>query len=244
MDVELDPKKTVAENAGQYYERAKKAREKAARLRALLEKGVSISDGRESGETQKSKAKWFERFRWFYSSRGFLVVAGKNANQNEALYKRVMGDKDLFLHAEIVGAPFTVIKNGVNADDRTVQEAAQFAGSYSRAWKFGQATVDVYAVRKEQLTKRVSGEYIKKGGVMVLGEREWFRNTKLGLAIGLYNGRPACFPELCAHLLAKPVRIVPGAREKEEIAKIVSEKTGISKDDVIALLPAGGSEIA
>lgn len=244
MDIELDPKKTVAENANQYYERAKKAKEKAARLRAMLERGIHISDEMRASEIQKSKTKWFERFRWFYSSKGFLVVAGKNANQNEALYKRVMGDKDLFLHAEIVGAPFTVIKNGVNADDRTVQEAAQFAGSYSRAWKFGQATVDVYAVRKEQLTKRASGEYIKKGGVIVLGEREWFRNIKLGLAIGLYNGKPACFPELCAHLLTKPVLVVPGSKEKEEIAKIISEKTGISKDEIIALLPAGGSEIA
>ncbi len=244
-EIEIDLRKSITENAKAYYERAKKAREKAKRLKEMLEKGITISAGerKDAGASEKKK-KWYEHFRWFYSSKGFLVVAGKNANQNEALYKRVMKENDLFMHAEIVGAPFTIVKNGLNADKKTVEEAAQFAASYSRAWKFGYAVIDVYSAKKEQLTKRASGAYIKKGGVMVEGEREWYRNTGLGLAVGLYQGRPACFPALCTHLLAQAVKIVPGSKEKEIIAREISKKTEISVDEIVALLPAGTSDIA
>ena len=34
------------------------------------------------------KAHWFEKFRWFVSSDGLIVVAGSDAQQNEQLVKR------------------------------------------------------------------------------------------------------------------------------------------------------------
>jgi predicted ribosome quality control (RQC) complex YloA/Tae2 family protein len=36
------------------------------------------------------KPHWFEKFRWFISSDGIVVVAGSDAQQNEQLVKRYM----------------------------------------------------------------------------------------------------------------------------------------------------------
>lgn len=244
IEIEIDVKKSPAENANHYYEKAKRAKEKAKRIREMLERGIEIEKKEENAEERKKgKMKWYEHFRWFYSVSGLLVVAGKNANQNERLYKEVMKEDDLFLHAEIVGAPFTIIKKGLHADEKTIAAAAQYAGSYSRAWRFGYAVVDVYSVKKGQLTKKVSGAYVKKGGVIVTGERVWYRNTKLGLAIGYYNEKLVCFPELCAQMLKNPVKIVPGTREKEDVAKEIARRVGAHVDDVVALLPAGNTAI-
>ncbi len=243
IEIEIDLNRTLHENASGYYEKAKKAKAKIARMEKLIESGINIREG-EKKERAVAKRKWYEKYRWFISKSKFIVIAGRNANQNERLYKNIMRDNDLFMHAEIVGAPFTIIKNGVNADEHTLLAAAQFAVSYSRAWKFGYATADVYAVKKEQLTKKTSGMYVKKGAVIVLGERRWFRNVPLKLCIGFYESRIACFPELCKNLLKSAVSIVPGTKSKEEIAKVIANKLNANIDEVIALLPAGETDIA
>lgn len=36
------------------------------------------------------KPYWFERFHWFVSSENYLVVSGKDAQQNELLVKRYL----------------------------------------------------------------------------------------------------------------------------------------------------------
>ena len=53
---------------------------------------------------------WYEKFRWFTSSDGFLVVAGKDTVSNEVLIKKYAKQEDVVFHAEISGAPFTVVK--------------------------------------------------------------------------------------------------------------------------------------
>ena len=62
----------------------------------------------------------------------------------------------------------------------------EFAAAYSKAWSLGLATVDVYAVRPDQLSKQPpSGEYLPKGSFMIYGQREWFRDVELKLSIGV-----------------------------------------------------------
>jgi predicted ribosome quality control (RQC) complex YloA/Tae2 family protein len=34
------------------------------------------------------KAAWFERFHWFISSENYLVISGRDAQQNELIVKR------------------------------------------------------------------------------------------------------------------------------------------------------------
>ncbi len=93
---------------------------------------------------ERRKRKWFEKFRWFVSSEGFLVLAGKDASTNEVLVKKHMEDNDLYCHADVYGAPHVVIKDGQKAGERTIFEACQFAVSMSRAWSQGLYSADAY----------------------------------------------------------------------------------------------------
>ncbi len=83
------------------------------------------------------KVFWFEKYDWFISSENYLIVSGKNAQQNEALVKRYLNKGDLFMHTEMPGAAVTVIKNP-KADQPvptiTLNEAAVFEVCHSRAW--------------------------------------------------------------------------------------------------------------
>jgi len=87
----------------------------------------------------------------------------------------------------VVGAPFTVVKTrGNTPSETTLQEAAQFAACYSRAWREGHSATDVYYVKPEQLSKAApSGEYLTRGAFMISGQRSYLRNVPLRLAVGV-----------------------------------------------------------
>jgi predicted ribosome quality control (RQC) complex YloA/Tae2 family protein len=57
------------------------------------------------------KQLWFEKFYWFISSDNYIIVSGRDAQQNELIVKRYLQKGDLYVHADIVGASSCVIKN-------------------------------------------------------------------------------------------------------------------------------------
>ena len=104
---------------------------------------------------KKRKRQWFEKFHWFFSTDGFLVIGGRDAKSNETLVKKHMEKADTFLHANIQGGAACVIKSqGKPIPKTTLQEAALFAGVFSKAWKEKLATIDVYAVNAENVSKK------------------------------------------------------------------------------------------
>jgi len=52
----------------------------------------------------RSPDDWYDRFRWFHTSTGYLVIGGRNADQNEELVKKYMGKHDRFFHTQAHGA--------------------------------------------------------------------------------------------------------------------------------------------
>lgn len=202
----LDLRKTVFENAAEFYERRKRAKQKLEGAKNALEKTRSklknaemkISEAEAIEHAKPAEAlqklaeckvkhkKWFEKFRWFTSSEGFLVVAGKDAVSNEVLIKKYADAEDIVFHADIVGAPFVVIKTeGKKPSEQTLREAGELAAAFSRGWREGFGSVDVYWVKPSQLSKGgPSGESVPRGGFVVRGERNWMRNVPLRIAIG------------------------------------------------------------
>ena len=206
---------TLFENAASFYDQGKKAKQKAAGASVALEESRkklaevmrSIKEVEEAklakpaeviAELTKRKVEtkdWYEKFRWFISSDGFLVVAGKDSVSNEVLVKKHTKAEDAVFHAEITGAPFVVVK----AEDKTpseqaLREAAEFAVSFSRGWREGMASVDVYWVKPEQLSKSgPSGESVPHGAFAVVGKRNWMRGTPLMLAIGVVEDEELLF---------------------------------------------------
>jgi len=79
--LELNAALSVPQNAQRYYEKAKEMAKKAAGARAALaiteELVASKAEPKKTRSGQalrRRKRKWYERFRWFYSSDGFLVI--------------------------------------------------------------------------------------------------------------------------------------------------------------------------
>ena len=203
----LSLRKSVFDNAALFYKRGKRAKRKLKGAKEAFEQTrkkleeveAKIGEAETSEKTRPAEAlkelaerkirrkKWFEKFRWFVSSDGFLVVAGKDAVSNEVLVKKYTDDRDVVFHADVVGAPFVVIKTeGKQPNEQVLREAAEFAAAFSRGWREDFASVDVYWVNPDQLSKSgSSGEYVTRGAFIVRGKRNWMRGVPLQLAVGI-----------------------------------------------------------
>lgn len=130
-----------------------------------------------------------------------------------------------------------------------MEEAAQFAASYSAAWKEGMGSVDVYAARKEQVSKHSHGEYVPKGGFVIKGDRKWFKNIELKMLIGVTESGIECIPERCGkERFISYFEIKPGGVGKGDLSKklfqLLSEKLSdnIGEEDISRALPPGKGE--
>jgi len=189
---------TVHQIADRFFSEVKKARKKIEGTKeaiVITEKEVGKQsrtsermESRFTGLVRLRKKKWFEKFHWFFTSDNFLVIAGRDASANEAIVKKHLEKNDLFFHADVKGAPVCVIKNpeGDAIPDTTINEAATFAGCYSRAWRFGWGDMAIYYVNPEQISKSPpSGEFLPKGSFFVSGKKTTITSIYLKLAIGL-----------------------------------------------------------
>jgi predicted ribosome quality control (RQC) complex YloA/Tae2 family protein len=255
--VTLHVHETLDVNIGRYYDTIKKFRRKIAGARAAMERPVS-QERRRAPQTPIMKRRWFHRFRWFYTSDGILVLGGKDASQNEELVKKYMEGDDTFVHADVHGASVVIVKGKTGK----MAEVAQFAASYSGAWRSGHYSADVYAVDPRQVSKTPeSGEYISRGSFVVRGEREYFRDVPLGVTIGFQQeperaviGGP---PSAISARTSTWVILKPGTFEPNDIAKKVlrvlreqlsadevnATKGVLNAEAIAAFVPPGGSDI-
>ena len=249
MRIRLDYRKGARENASSFYSLAKEcAKKEEGAARAIAQTKKEIEGAKDEGRkavlakiapVMRRKREWFEKFRWFYTSGGKLVVAGRDAKQNDMLVSKQMADADLFFHADIQGAPATILSGGLQASAQEKLETAQFAASHSSAWKTGVAAVGVYAVKKGQLSKHAQGGFVGAGGFAIDGEREWFRSTKLGLAIGEKEGVAICLPAVHPDSQKMKVELSPGNYDKGSAVKKISWLLKISPDELLLALPSG-----
>lgn len=248
---------SIDQNAGRYYDQVKKFKKKLTGAKAAMEREVQQVRTRKV-QYQRPKKRWFDRFRWFYTSDQVLVIGGRDAGQNEELIRKYLEGGDTFVHADVHGASVVVVKGKTDA----MEEVAQFAAVYSGAWRAGFASADVYAARPDQVSKTAeSGEYLSRGSFVVRGERQWYRDVPLEVVIGLQKtpltriiGGPASsITRICDLYVA----LRPGTFEPNDIAKKVvrSLRDRLSADDQKALkfalnteavagfVPPGGSDL-
>ena len=150
-------------------------------------KPAALMEALAKRKVERENKEWYEKFRWFTSSDGFLVVAGKDTVSNEVLVKKYTVQEDAVFHAEISGAPFVVVKaEGKTISEQTLREAGEFAASFSRAWRENAGSADVYWVKQDQLSKSgPSGESVPHGAFAVVGKRNWTRSVPLRTAVGI-----------------------------------------------------------
>src|SRR3989344_4552078 len=248
--------RSLEENAGAYYEKAKKLKKKIEGARkaweetrkkiALLEKEAEKEKKREEQKKPEREKKWFEKFRWFISSEGFLVVGGRDATSNEIIVKKHAEKNDLVFHTDITGSPFFVVKaENKKIGDKTKQEAADATVTYSKAWKMNLQTTSVFFAMPEQLTKTAKpGEYVPRGGFVTTGKLNYIGN-RVNLAVGITKEEEIMAGPVDAirSNCEKFVEIGQGREKTSQTAKKIQKKIGGELDEIVRALPAGGCEI-
>ncbi|MDP3765967.1 MAG: NFACT RNA binding domain-containing protein [Nanoarchaeota archaeon] len=252
----LDLKKSVEENASDYFEKAKKTKKKIKGAEEALQQSIrklnELGAKKEKFEAEENKKavltqrkkEWYEKFRWFISSDGFLVVGGRDATSNEVVVKKHTNNDDLVLHTDMAGSPFFVIKaEGKKIPETTIMEAADATCTFSRVWKLGLQTSDVFYVSPEQVSKKTkAGEYMGKGAFMVYGKSNYVEN-KINLAVGIAKEKAIMAGPLEAikKNCEKYVVLMPGDEKSSAIAKKINYKLGgnLDLDEIIRALPAG-----
>ncbi|MFB6084650.1 MAG: ribosome rescue protein RqcH [Halorientalis sp.] len=216
----------------------------------------------------RSSDHWYEEYRWFHTSDDFLVIGGRNADQNEDLVKKYMDGGDRFFHAQAHGGPVTILKatgpsepaRDVDFPESTLREAAQFALSYSSVWKEGKYADDVYMVDPDQVSKTPeSGEYLEKGGFAVRGDRTYFEDVAASVAVGItcepdtrvIGGPPAAIEPR----VETSIELEPGRYAQNDMAKLCYRefkerfaddsfvRKVASPDLIQEFLPPGGSRM-
>ncbi|MFZ0005633.1 MAG: ribosome rescue protein RqcH [Methanoregula sp.] len=249
---------SIEQNAGRYYDIIKKfKKKKEGALRAM--KTVKTKKKTIHRTIVPMKKLWYHRFRWFVTSDNIVVLGGRDASQNEELVKKYMAGGDLFVHADVHGASVVIVKGKTERMD----EVAQFAASYSGAWRSGHFSADVYSALPTQVSKTPeSGEFVSRGSFIVRGERTYYRDVPLAIGIGLILEPQAAViggPSSVIHSRTKIfAELKPGQFEPNDVAKKVLRilrqnvspdeekllKGILNTDSVAAFVPPGGSDIS
>src|SRR6266540_264361 len=210
---------------------------------------------------------WYERYRWFVTTDGHLVIGGRDASSNSAVIRKHMTENDIVFHAEIHGSPFFLVKNARNLDSGNfLEETAQATVSFSRAWKDGLSSADAYWVFPNQVKKGApTGQFLPKGSFVIEGKRNFYKGVELKLSIGLIQIENNRYTIVCgpsnairrrslvfASLLtggSDPMNLAK--KVKSEFVRVISEFDSdladylkkIVLDEIIRMLPSGQSKI-
>jgi predicted ribosome quality control (RQC) complex YloA/Tae2 family protein len=240
--------------AGEAESKAKRAAESLRSIESKL-KEIEIKNKIKEIETLISlrKRKWYEKYHWILTRNGFLAIGGKNAEQNESIVRKYLEDNDLFLHADIHGAPVVILKTaGSSPSLDDIYDAAFLTAIYSKAWKEGLGSVRVWWVRGNQVSKSPpSGEYLAKGSFMIYGKKNYLKPIELKLSLGISldeEGIPMVIvgPEdlIRVRSLAYVV-VVPGNMKVSEAAKEIKERLSkiVAEEDKYLILAMPQKEI-
>ncbi|MEM0217726.1 MAG: ribosome rescue protein RqcH [Candidatus Nezhaarchaeales archaeon] len=273
LELSLKPSESLMANISNMYDELKGLKRKlesSRRALAELESKLTTLTEKEKETIREAERKirrrrepryWYEKYLWFRSSDGFLVVAGRDSTQNEVLVRKYLRDEDLFFHADIVGGAAVIVKSeGREVPQTTIEEVAQYSACYSKAWKAGFGSIDVYWVYGKQVSKTPpSGEYLPKGSFMIRGSKNFLRGVELKVAVGLMslNGDVIVVsgpPSAIAKQSIAYVVLTPSGEERgrlaSRIAKIFNEELKsmslggeVRVEDVLKVLPPGSAKI-
>ncbi|HWG91423.1 MAG TPA: ribosome rescue protein RqcH, partial [Candidatus Thermoplasmatota archaeon] len=257
--VRFELTKTVQENAEDFYDKAKKMREKqeGAKTALVITQG-KLAEMEKHGlalVTQLTEAAqrapptkrfWFEGYRWFITSEGNLVMGGRDATTNDKLIKKHLDDTDRYVHADLNGAPSCVVKPNAQGviPEKSLQEAGQFAAVMSRAWINGLANVDAYWVTPLQVSKTPQpGEFLAKGAFIIRGKRN-FMQARLRAAVGeiAWEGARKIMGGPPEAVLARAKRYVvlePGDRDRNKLAAELAKAFHVPVEEIQAVMPPG-----
>ncbi|MCQ2052821.1 MAG: NFACT family protein [archaeon] len=259
VEIPLDYTKNVDANASDLYEKGKEIGKKAIRANDALEESVAVLKKKEAGMiktkammtsgVQPTKQFWFDRYKWFITPSGRLVIAGKDAHTNDNIVKKHMKDNDIYAHTDIHGAPSTILKDGLNASDEDLRETCIYALAQSKGWVAALTDGSAYWVYTDQVSKTPqAGEFVPRGAFIIRGKRNYEYHLPMEIAVGeiMYENskKIMCSPLESMKKLSKKYFIIkPGRGKSGKTAAQIAEELRVPEEEVSRILPPGDSEI-
>ncbi|KAJ5170129.1 Protein of unknown function DUF3441 [Penicillium coprophilum] len=203
LSVDIDLGLTPWANASQYYDQKKQASEKEQRTAQSSTKALKSHEKKVTIDLKKGLKKekqvlrqartpfWFEKFIFFISSEGYLVIGARDAMQSELLYRRYLSKGDIFVHADLEGATPIVVKNRPGSADApispsTLSQAGNLCVATSVAWD-SKAVMSAWWAHAHQVSKTAeNGSGILPTGVFqIKGEKNFLAPSQLVLGFGI-----------------------------------------------------------
>ena len=202
LAVDIDLALSPWSNARRYYEQKRSAAVKEEKTLRSSEKALKSTERRISADLRRGlkqekdvmrpqrKANWFEKFVYFISSEGYLVLGGKDAPQNEILYKRYLRRGDRYIHADLDGAASVIIKNKPGMSESpippsTLSQAGTLAVATSSAWD-SKAVMSAWWVDANQVSKiSPTGDLLPNGSFWIQGQKNYLPPAQLLLGFGI-----------------------------------------------------------
>ncbi|OXU30326.1 hypothetical protein TSAR_014923 [Trichomalopsis sarcophagae] len=196
MTVDIDLAHSAFSNATRYYDQKRSAAKKQQKTIESQGKALKSAE-RKTKQTLKEvqaihsinkarKVYWFEKFYWFITSENYLVIGGRDQQQNELIVKRYLRSGDIYVHADLTGASSVVVKNpnGGPVPPKSLAEAGTMAVAYSIAWE-AKVIAGSYWVNSDQVSKTApTGEYLTTGSFMIRGKKNYLPPCQLIMGLG------------------------------------------------------------
>jgi len=196
--------------------------------------------------------KTYQKYRWFVTSSGKLVVGGKSSEQNELLVKKILKSKrDLvMMHTSLPSSPFTVILANLNKITKEdLEETAIFTACFSQQWKKKKKKVRVDMFTSKQVNKR---KKMKIGTFGVYGKISG-KKVKLKLILcfqkGILRAVPLkSFNKTYTKMKIPRIILEPGKIGKKEAALKIkdileNDKIKVKIEEIEQAIPSGGFKI-
>jgi predicted ribosome quality control (RQC) complex YloA/Tae2 family protein len=202
LTIDIDLALSPWANAKHYYGQRKSAAEKQEKTAQASQQALKNTEKKVMADLKKGlkqekeilrpvrKQMWFEKFIYFISSDGYLVLAGRDAQQNEMLYRRYLRKGDVYVHADLHGAASVIIKNNSSTPEApippsTLSQAGNLAVCTSSAWE-SKAVMSAWWVNSDQVSKTApTGEYLTTGGFMIRGKKNFLPPAQLLLGFAV-----------------------------------------------------------
>lgn len=187
----------------------------------------------------------YEKYRWFITSSGKLVVGGKSAAQNESLLKELKSSKDdrIVMHTSSPGSPFSVILEDIKSVKKSdIEQTAIFTASFSRAWREGKSKAPVDVFKLSDLYKLKS----MKEGTWGVKNKIKTLSAPLQLVLTMQKSKLRAVPEKAVKSKKLILlRITQGKEDKISLLKRLQEflPKSLAKEEILSALPTGGIKI-
>ncbi|KAF3941548.1 hypothetical protein ABW19_dt0204690 [Dactylella cylindrospora] len=207
LDIDINLSMTGYANARTYYEQKRTAAVKeektlqsSAKALKSTEKKIQ-KDLKQAYKAEKMELRtfrrqgWWEKFYWFRSSEGYLVLGARDPTQADMLYKKYFKKGDVWVHADIKGSCYVLVKNKVEdmkapIPPGTLSQAGTLSVAASDAWE-RKMVISAWWVEWEQVGKiGAGGTVLGMGEFSIKGEKKWLPPAMLvmGFAVGWLMG--------------------------------------------------------